>query len=219
MYIRNPEGFMDPSGGRQLGQGLVNNLFIGLGIESGLASRFMLDPIIRRREKAIRSGKIEAQVSKGTRLDILRKTNAFEDARYQTIPQRTSKYSYLEPAVGSSWRKSAANLEMGNIAKEADQYQRRLLARADTRGLRATKKLFRGVGLGSLAAFGFDIALSMTKPGISQLAKDREEDFYVNPYVDSAEAYTQRQRALQAVRDSQSTLMNVIGNEATHFHR
>jgi hypothetical protein len=37
--------------------------------------------------------------------------------------------------------------------------------------------------------------------------------------MDSQQAYTQRQRALMAIHDSQLGIRNVIGNEAGHLHR
>jgi hypothetical protein len=75
---------------------------------------------------------------------------------------------------------------------------------------------FTAIGV-SLA---FSVASALTKPKINKIAVQRDNTiFYDESFMDTAAAYTQRQRALQAVMDNQMNVQHIIGNEAAHMHR
>lgn len=205
MYIRDPEAFMDPTGGRGLGQGLTTDttgLLLGLTAETGLVSKFIIDPELKKHTDKI----------------------GIEKQKYKRklVKDYTSNFEYhvkLGQGVGKNREETLKSLRRGTI-NSANKFEARITAEnRNIKGLRSAKKFFRGFGLATLASFGFEMASSLGKPGITSVAKKKEENMYINPYVDSAEAYTQRQRALQAIVDSQSSMRNVIGNEASHFHR
>lgn len=66
----------------------------------------------------------------------------------------------------------------------------------------------------------FDLGMDMFTPGVNKLAAAGNDKFMNESLtIDSNAAFTQRQRALQAIFDSQSSLRNVIGNEAAYLHR
>lgn len=72
--------------------------------------------------------------------------------------------------------------------------------------------------IADLALLGADLAMSVARPGVQKI-QDREQKWLKNEmYADSVQAYTMRQRAMQAVSDSQMSLRPVLGNEASYLH-
>jgi len=86
-------------------------------------------------------------------------------------------------------------------------------------GLKSTA---RAVGWGYLALMGVEMgaAIFAPSPGVSTSAMENDaRAMGYNASLDSSQAYTQRQRALMAIHDSQLGIRNVIGSEAPHLHR
>ncbi len=86
--------------------------------------------------------------------------------------------------------------------------------------LKSTKWALKGVGYSYLAMGTAQIFENMLTPNYSMTAaaKQSNADIGQGP-LDSATAYTQRQRALMAIHDSQLGISSVIGNESQYFHR
>jgi hypothetical protein len=86
--------------------------------------------------------------------------------------------------------------------------------------LKNTKWALKGVGYSYLAMGAAQIFESMLTPnyGITSAAKQSDANIGQGP-LDSGTAYTQRQRALMAIHDSQLGISSVIGNESQYFHR
>lgn len=83
-------------------------------------------------------------------------------------------------------------------------------------GLRGGAKAI-GYGYGLL--FAAQAVEGMVTPGLTASATmDMQANIQQGP-LDSGQAYTQRQRSLQAIFDSQMGIRNVIGQEAAFFHR
>lgn len=86
--------------------------------------------------------------------------------------------------------------------------------------LKSQKTFWRGFGWATLAAGLVNVGESLLSPGISKVAARQEQKMMSNetPF-DSAGAYTQRQRALQAIHDSQSNIGRVLSNESRYLHK
>jgi hypothetical protein len=78
-------------------------------------------------------------------------------------------------------------------------------------------RLMRGISFAYLGVFAAQMVADIATPGLTPYAQ-RSEMARAAP-LDSNQAYTQRQRALQAIHESQLGIRNVIGNEASLFHR
>lgn len=77
----------------------------------------------------------------------------------------------------------------------------------------------RAIGYAYAAMFAAETVESMVTPGLTSSAlSDMSANIQEGP-LDSSQAYTQRQRALQAIFDSQMGVRNVIGQEASFFHK
>lgn len=83
-------------------------------------------------------------------------------------------------------------------------------------GLRSMFKTYTFVGAMTLAAQG---VVSAIRPRIGQVAEKKEARLFEPIAYDSPAAYTQRQRAIMAIHDSQLGIQNVIGSEAGYFHK
>lgn len=85
-----------------------------------------------------------------------------------------------------------------------------------------TKTLLKGLSWTLLATGAMMMMEGATTPGTvsraAMLSDQRAMGMAQGP-MDSQQAYTQRQRALMAIHDSQLGIRNVIGNEAGHLHR
>jgi len=86
------------------------------------------------------------------------------------------------------------------------------------RGLRTTGLLAAAV---SLASFGLNIGMSIAEPGIRKEVLERDKQLFSDEsLMDSRQAWTQRQRAIQAIGDSQLSVGRaLIGREAEFLHR
>lgn len=87
-------------------------------------------------------------------------------------------------------------------------------------------KHLRGIGwfaaVAGLTDLGFSIGSALATPGVSREARERDEAALAGNegLLDTRMAYTQRQRALQAIHDSQLSVGRAtIGQEAAYLHR
>ena len=84
----------------------------------------------------------------------------------------------------------------------------------------------RGIGwfaaIAGIADLGFHLASEMARPGVSREAQERDREMLSNSegMLDTRMAYTQRQRAIQAIHDSQISIgRSMIGQESSYLHR
>lgn len=78
----------------------------------------------------------------------------------------------------------------------------------------------RSIGWGYLALGVASMAEAITTPGLSQSAnRSNNQMFGDSTPMDSQGAYTQRQRALMAIHESQLGIRGVIGQEAGYLHK
>ncbi len=78
-------------------------------------------------------------------------------------------------------------------------------------------RLLKGISFAYLGIFAAQKAESVATPGLTPYAQSAEME--QPTFLDTNQAYTQRQRALQAIHESQLGIRNVIGNEAALFHK
>lgn len=83
-----------------------------------------------------------------------------------------------------------------------------------------TKKFIGRLGWAFTASWLFDIGQELATPGISKSAEKSNMGMIMNESpLDSGRAFTQRQRAMQAIYDSQMTVgRSMIGQEASFLH-
>lgn len=78
----------------------------------------------------------------------------------------------------------------------------------------------RAIGWGYIALAAASMVEGLASPGLSTSAEmNNAKTMGMTPPLDSSQAYTQRQRALMAIHDSQLGIRNVIGSEAGFLHR
>lgn len=80
------------------------------------------------------------------------------------------------------------------------------------------KRSAKMIGWGYLALAAASTVQAALTPGVSRAALESNNNL-TSPMLDSNVAYTQRQRALMAIHDSQLGIRNVISQEATSFHK
>lgn len=120
----------------------------------------------------------------------------------------------------------AEQIDYGNLKAEdyVTRHERRQTIRNASKSVFKPYKAIGGLLKSTSIAIGvttlFDFGMDMFTPGVNKLAAAGNDKFMNESLtIDSNAAFTQRQRALQAIFDSQSSLRNVIGNEASYLHR
>lgn len=107
------------------------------------------------------------------------------------------------------------------IRKDFDKYKNQVQGRLQKK-YGGTSTLLKGLSWTLLATGAMMMIEGATTPGTvsraAMLSDQRAMGMTQGP-MDSQQAYTQRQRALMAIHDSQLGIRNVIGNEAGHLHR
>lgn len=88
-----------------------------------------------------------------------------------------------------------------------------------TKNIGKLNRLARGVGWSYLALGFASMAESIVTPGLTKSATSEQQQMGMTTPMDGQGAYTQRQRALMAIHESQLGLRNVIGSEAGYMHK
>lgn len=123
----------------------------------------------------------------------------------------------LSPSVG----RGLYGPSYGPRTVEQSQALRRRASLRNRDALRtaaAGKKFWHRVGWVGLGAFLIDTGAQLTRPGLREVKQREQRWLETEMYKDSQRAYTQRQRALNAIHQSQSSLRPVIGNESQYLH-
>lgn len=86
--------------------------------------------------------------------------------------------------------------------------------------IRSTKALVGKIGWAFTASWLFDIGQSMLTPGVSKSTNKSNMELIMNESpIDSGRAFTQRQRAMQAIYESQMNVgRSMIGQESSYLH-
>ena len=88
-------------------------------------------------------------------------------------------------------------------------------------GVKSGRGLFRATGWMMLMSLGVEVAEQAATPGISKAGLRAEQNMMMAQErpLDSAQTYTMRQRAVNAIHDSLLNTRQVIGNESNFMHR
>lgn len=206
--VQSWENFMDPSGGYRRNEYVDGTAAMTIP----LITEGVLLPMVYPRAEAI-------ELKKSGRMAMHRiKQNQASFAKLQPKMTRTPSgallpQSYSQPfhtnQAGAQRKQALIQEHRRNTAKIKGKYA----------GLKSTA---RAVGWGYLALMGVEMgaAIFAPSPGVSTSAMENDaRAMGYNAPLDSSQAYTQRQRALMAIHDSQLGIRNVIGAEAPHLHR
>ena len=184
--------FMDPMGGE--GRSTMNNGLLsiaGWGMDRGLVNTFISKPLLRAEGRSVKSRRAKS---------VMSSMNSFVGPR---IPH--------EAAIGGPQSK--------HFAKQYNASEFHRLKDMSSR-FKTYGKNIRRIGWAFIGAGLFGLAESALTPGISKTAARKEQAFFMDESpLDSGAAYTQRQRAMQAIFDSQTKLPSIIGNEASYLHQ
>lgn len=194
--IQSWENFMSPSGGT------MDNTYVdGMGafavdVGGHLAYKYLLDPIRKSDVRSVRSRMVGKARSILARPQGIGRGQTYSD---YMMGRGAYKNTHLNPAFSQRLRSrtAAINQRYGKIQ----------------RGVKA-------LGWGYVALASAQIVEALTTPGVNRLAQENDAAAMgLGAPLDSSQAYTQRQRALMAIHDSQLGIRNVLGSEAGYMHR
>ncbi len=190
--VESWRNFYDPSGGRDLMSGLG---FVGASFGADLYNWAITNPLEKKHLKWFDDKINMMQTRKGT--------------SFLAKPQMDNESAQ---EYGARQARRTATLD-----RRKAMYGK---ARAKVGPQFASERRFWKGASWSLMAIGLvELADQMLTPGVSKITTEREEAMLQNEmHMDSAAAYTQRQRALLAIHDSQMSLQQVFGNEARYKH-
>lgn len=213
--LQDWENFMSPSGGT-----MENSLHFGwpsLFAEFGanLIGKHVYDPL---RDREIRETKVRLKRKGrliGARPDSIRVKAHM--SRPGDLHQKPSSVGHRRH--GRKWKH---NKDVWHHTHLNPNHAGRIAGRVANINSRYSKLKFgaRVIGWGYVALAAASIMESVTTPGLSKSAEmNNAQTMGMAPPLDSSQAYTQRQRALMAIHDSQLGIRNVIGSEAGYLHR
>jgi hypothetical protein len=202
--------FLNPSGGSPLYDNPMTSLGI-IGMDLGLA--FFGQGAVKR-------------------------LGRFDIKHAALAPSRMTKKVLIERYGPDKWKKnigllSRATGERGALgAAKTNMLRKKAMQDAGNtvKGLKANyaswgkgvKRLGIATAALGLLDLGFTLAYELATPGVDReiLDRDRQQISNNEGMLDTRMAYTQRQRAIQAIHDSQLSIGRaMIGQEASHLHR
>jgi hypothetical protein len=231
--VQNWENFMSPTGGQYDTNFATGgaSVLAGIGIDMfaiGQVNKFTkINPkdvtgLKRRYTKALgmRSGGIPLS-SQGREMGNYRLPGGTSIDMYKTLGGATefkiTGTDYYGNPTGEAVKQT--NTLGKEIKKDFDKYKKQVEGRLQKR-YGATKSMLKGASWTLLATGVAMMVEGVAMPGVTSSARRSDEmAMGMGGPMESQQAYTQRQRALMAIHDSQLGLRNVIGNEAGHFHR
>ena len=197
--VQSWENFMDPSGGYRKNEYVDGTAAMTIPL---ITEGVLLPMVYPRAEKIERLAAKRASLASLPSRSEVSKPFMYEKrggrvlTHAEAVAERRGK-----PAAAQAYKKTKADI---------------------TRKYAGLKSTARAVGWGYLALMGVEMgaAIFAPSPGVSTSAMENDaRAMGYNAPLDSSQAYTQRQRALMAIHDSQLGIRNVIGAEAPHLHR
>lgn len=191
--VQNWENFMMPDSGNNLGEN--NALMSGaMGLFFGIGIDWLGVPILNRLEKK------QVTLTRLAQKNAFRaKMNILEDAVNVSPNNKLKASMRMKSKLPGQRRKEILNINR--------QYDR----------LRSGTKL---IGWGLLGMTAASIVEGLTTPGLSKEAISMDERAMGGAtYLDTPQSYTQRQRALMAIHESQLGIRGIISQEASGFHK
>tara|TARA_R110002074_G_scaffold402324_1_gene607017 strand:+ start:50861 stop:51487 length:627 start_codon:yes stop_codon:yes gene_type:complete len=207
--LQSWDNFMSPSGGNMDNSLQFGMESIGIEIGAALSSKYVWNPLQKRDIK----GEVERSYNARDRSNINK--NYYQMGRKNSLPRSS--------ATARLWR-NRQHANAATSARWADHKSSRERMKTNIGNIKSkySKLKFgaRAIGWGYVALAAASIAEAAATPGLSVSAeRNNAETMGMAPPLDSSQAYTQRQRALMAIHDSQLGIRNVIGAEAGYLHR
>jgi hypothetical protein len=237
--IQDPYAFLSPTGGDERLSAFSSWGAFGytLTVGLGLVDKLLLDPAARWET----NNKRQAAGSYKTKLKSKHKKRVSDvfDNRLTSLKKVEDAVIYAEfnkyPAeeINNRWDKLekgrvGINRMRANISNRISQDKQGIRSLRSSRTALASsiKGQYAGIGSflrGTSAIMGMSMlmeaGIDIFTPGVNKLAEKKEAKFMMESLtMDTGAAFTQRQRAMQAIYDSQSQVQHVIGNEAAYLH-
>lgn len=206
--VQSWENFMDPSGGYRRNDYVDGTASMAVP----LITEAVLLPFVLPRAEMLEMREARAKIRSNVSSQVA-----------ATKPK--GGYSVRGPHGGyvsaeSMWQRNYKET-YGRARKAGDaKFQQKKASIA--RKYAGLKSSARAIGWGYLALMGVEMGAAFLSPTPGVVKSAMENDARAmgyNTLSDSSQAYTQRQRALMAIHDSQLGIRNVIGAEAPHLHR
>lgn len=207
--IQDIEAFMDPTSGLGYGSSFhgLDALVVSFIMDPWLSHKYVIDPW----EKAERR-----RISRAGKRNWLRRKRAISGTVREEVAAR--RVSLLEQR--RLWDRATELQRRAPGMTKAAITRRRFEKRAITKSASYARKVTRAGTWGFMLYGLLEIGSALATPGVNTIAARNDQEMFANERpLDSAAAYTQRQRALMAIHDSQLSLKGVIGQEAQFLHR
>ena len=196
--LQDWENFMSPSGGNMENAFHFGGIGFFADFGSGLMNKFVHEPLRLAENEAIKD-RMMSRARTITEKPVRAGKHISHPHRAKTQPNTFLREHHINPALQSRIR---ARQGLVN-----NKYAR----------LKGGAKL---IGWGYVALSAAQVMESLTTPGLTKSAEmNNAKTMGMAPPLDSSQAYTQRQRSLMAIHDSQLGIRNVIGSEAGYLHR
>jgi len=110
------------------------------------------------------------------------------------------------------------------LTLEGKSAKLRAKARSNRSQAKSLRRFGTGMAIVQSVAFGFDIGKAMMEVGGNyrirkqDLAQQRRKVYNEDTFMDSRAAFTQRQRAIQVIHNSQMGVRSAMGSEASFLH-
>jgi hypothetical protein len=212
--LQSWENFMSPSGGT-----VDNPLEYGLasmGVEWGamLAPKYLLNPLEKRDVSRLMSKRhAERSALYGAQLrgrPLIRDPN-FIGPTKPYRPRMSDDPDFMGP-------RKPSHVGYGDTDKITSAYKNKI--RGVKNKYASLRRGAAAIGWGYVALAAATLVEAITIPGVSKSVEmNNAKTMGMSAPLDSSQAYTQRQRALMAIHDSQLGIRNVIGSEAGYLHR
>lgn len=222
--VQNWENFMSPTGGQYDTNFATGGASVLAGIGIDMFARGQVDKFGKINPKDVTGLKTRysSELRRGTRNNFSSQYKLPGGTTINIDDLTTTKYKmtgtdYYGNPVGEQVK--GGNLVGKEIKKDFNKYKTQVENRLSKR-YAGTRGLLKGASWTLLATGVAMMMEGAAMPGVTSTARRSDEmAMGMGGPMDSQQAYTQRQRALMAIHDSQLGLRNVIGNEAGHFHR
>ena len=211
---------MDPSGGNPIYQSsLASWGFIGMDLGLGLFGERVGNRMAKSATKAANLGYKDMVQRQYANID--------RAARHVGLPTERPMYARGNKAVPEVLPETQRDWKKRQRGKVRAEYRgKRVSLKQESRKMwKSTGRALGRLGFLTAAASFVDIGLTAyiaaTTPGVSRetIEQDRRAVFG-NEMLDTRAAYTQRQRSMRAIHDSQMSVGRaLVGQEAGYLHR
>lgn len=214
--MNNYEGLMDPAGNTGYGTSIYGMGTLGALLAGG-AEHFLVG---KTREKKVmkkaldKAGIIKTHAENALSNRDIRRTQVLDKAITKRLLGRTEPTIKLKTI--DRWSSYNTKLAVRNqVVSDARKITSSLAS-----DFKYSRRVLKGIGWLSLATDALALGAWAVTPGpsLSARAQQVESSFMTNQAVFSG-GMTSRQRALQAIHDSQLAINPILGNESNYLHK